>query len=289
MKPAARFVSTILLAAAVAAAARAEEPAPDQPPAPAEKSAPPAAPKYHALTLKDGRELKGTYDGESLTLYNNAGKAMGSVAVKEDEIAKKEELPWPFAAPEAKGGENPADAGAKRVLHVLTMKDGRELKGVYDKAQGTIQMFASSGKPMGTLEVKEENVAKVEEAPWPYPDPQDKPEKKDEAKAPQKSAEPGVAAEVLRGVEDAAQALNAAIANFEKARKEWADFGRKYHGKKVPQEEVPRLEQLKHSLKSTFESTTKRRDACRVTFDAAFEKYKAQGGKKAKTAFVPKY
>lgn len=281
MHPADRIAPAILLAAALAVAmpVRAEDPAPDQPPPPTEV---PAAHKYHALTLKDGRALKGTYADGTLTLYNDAGKAMGSIAVKEDEIAKKEELPWPFAAPDEKDGK------AQRVLHVLTMKDGRELKGVYDKTQGTIQMFASSGKPMGTLEVKEEDVAKVEEAPWPYPDPQDEPQKK-EAKAPLKSAEPGVTPEVLRGVEDAAQALNAAIANFEKARKEWADFGRKYHGKKVPQEEVPRLEQLKHSLKSNFESATKRRDACRVTFDAAFEKYKTQGGKKAKTAFVPKY
>ncbi|MCK6472014.1 MAG: hypothetical protein L6R28_09735 [Planctomycetes bacterium] len=281
MKSAARFVSTILLAAMVATATRAEEPAPDKPPAPAA----PSAPKYHALTLKDGRELKGTYAAGTLTLYNDAGKAMGSVAVKEDEIAKKEELPWPFAA----ATEKPGDAAAgKRMLHVLTMKDGRELKGVYDKAQGSIQMFASNGKPMGTLEVKEENVAKVEEAPWPYPDTQDETQKK-EANAPPKSAEPGVTPEVLRGVEDAAQALNTAIATFEKAKAEWTDFGRKYHGKKVPQEDVPRLAQLKHSLKSAFDSATKRRDACRATFDSAFEKYKRQGGKKAKTAFVPKY
>lgn len=281
MRPAARLAPTVLLAAALAVAmpARAEEPAPDQPPPPAEV---PAAPKYHALTLKDGRELKGTYADGTLTLYNETGKPMGSVAVKEDEIAKKEELPWPFAAPDPKEG------AAKRVLHVLTMKDGRELKGVYDKASSSIQVFASNGKPMGTLEVKEEDVAKVEEVPWPYPDPQDEPQKK-EAKAPPKSAEPGVTPEVLRGVEDAAQALNTAIASFEKAKAEWADFGRKYHGKKVPQEDVPRLAQLKHSLKSAFDSATKRRDACRGTFDAAFEKYKTQGGKKAKTAFVPKY
>lgn len=282
MKPAARFVPAVLLAAAVSAGACAEEPAPDKPPAPPATPDAPSAPKYHALTLKDGRELKGTYADGVLTLYNDAGKPMGSVAVKEDEIAKKEELPWPFAAADEK------DGAAKRVLHVLTMKDGRELKGVYDKAQGSIQMFASNGKPMGSVAVKEEEIAKVEEAPWPYPDPQDEPKKK-ETKAPQMSAEPGVTSEVLRGVQDAAQALNAAIASYEKAKADWRDFGRKYHGKKVPQEEIPRLDQLKHSIKSRVDSTTKKRDDCRATFDAAFEKYKMQGGKKTKTAFVPKY
>lgn len=279
MKPAARFVPTVLLAATLAVSmhARAEEPAPAEQP---------AAPKYHALTLKDGRELKGTYDGGTLTLYNDAGKPMGSVAVKEDEIAKKEELPWPFAA----ATEKPADAAAgKRVLHVLTMKDGRELKGVYDKAAGSIQMFASNGKPMGTLAVKEEEIAKVEETDWPYSDPGAPPAKADPPKAPPAAGgEAGVDAEALKDVQAKARAFLQARADRKRAGAEEIALHKQYRGATLSPEESRRVRKLVDDCAAKLKAARAKESEAYKEFTAAYNGYARKGGKKAQTDFVPK-
>lgn len=147
-----------LVAALAGAGWSADGPAPPGPDEPAAGD-----PVYHMLHLVDGRIFEGVYEGERLTLYTATGKAMATMTIERSLVERVEERPWPFATAE------PAPAPPARVYHVLELADGRRTEGVYE--DGVLTLFSSTGNPMGTMAVDEDEIAAIEERPWPFDDP----------------------------------------------------------------------------------------------------------------------
>ena len=198
------------------------------------------------------------------------GLLLGGMAVAAEEQPVPE-VPAPeVPAPEKAAPEKPALKVEK-----FTLKDGRTLEGAYDREEGKLRIFTQSGRPMGTLDLKEDEIEKREASAIVVKDAPAEPKKREPP--PKMTEEDRAEREVLEQVEVVNRA-RAALAAMEKTKKRHQDQS---FTKEMPKpEEQQRFQQQLKADDDAMARLQKVLNAAQVKFDQLKAAYAKAGGKK---------